>query len=90
MRAQWDDTPSEPKWSEEDEEDEEEGEVIPPHTSTHSPLREALPLLGDIFRMQVGIVIDARRPKWTQTGTRPSTILPPQTRLALVAPGSKG
>jgi hypothetical protein len=40
MRAQWDDTPSEPKWSEEDEEDEEEGEVIPPpHIHTLSTAR---------------------------------------------------
>jgi hypothetical protein len=72
MRRSWEeDTPSEPESSEEDMEDEEEeGEVIPP---PHTPLRESLPLLDDIFRMQMGIIVGTRRPKRTRTEARPST-----------------
>jgi hypothetical protein len=38
----------------EEDEDGEEGEVTP---RPHSPLHEALPLLGDIFSRQTGIAI---------------------------------
>jgi hypothetical protein len=50
VRTWGEDAPSEPESlggdDEKDDEDREEGEVTPP---PHSPPREALPLLGDIF-----------------------------------------
>jgi hypothetical protein len=50
VRAWGEDTPSEPETSKEDDEgDKEEGEVTPP---PHSPPREALPSLKEIFHMQ--------------------------------------
>jgi hypothetical protein len=70
-RVRGQDTPSEPQSSLEDEEDEEEeGDVTPP---PHSPPCEALLSLGDIFRRQAGITVDAYRPEWTSTKTGPST-----------------
>jgi hypothetical protein len=63
-RAWGEDTPFESESSkgddEEEDEDGEEGEVTP---ALHSPPREALPSLGDIFRRQAGIIIGARQPK---------------------------
>jgi hypothetical protein len=86
--ARGEDTPYELEFSEEDEEDEdEEGEVTLPR---HSPLREALPSLDDIFCREAGIAIGARWPKQTWAKIRPSTSSPPQPRLALVAPDSGG
>jgi hypothetical protein len=70
-RVRGDDTPSDPKSTggEDKDEDEkgEEGEVTPP---LHSTPHEALPLLGDIFGSQAGIVVGSCQPKqpWTETG----------------------
>jgi hypothetical protein len=69
------------------EDEEEEGKVSPP---PHSPLREALPLLDDIFHRKAGIAVGARRPKWTLTVTGPSISSPPQLHLALVTLDSVG
>jgi hypothetical protein len=54
--------------------DEEEGKVAPP---PHSPPHETLPSLSDIFHRQAGVMIDARRPKWTWTKIGSSTGSPP-------------
>jgi hypothetical protein len=59
VRAQGEDTPSEPESSGEDE-DREEGKVTPP---PHSLPCEALPLLGDIISRQAGIALDVHRLK---------------------------
>jgi hypothetical protein len=87
--AQGEDTPSNPgSLREEDEvedEDREEGEVTPP---PNSPPHDALPLLGDIFKRQAGIAIDARQPKRPRTEVGPSTGKLPQPRLTLVSPDS--
>jgi hypothetical protein len=81
-------TPSEPKFSEEDEGDEEEeAEVTPPPLS---PLREVLSSLGDIFHRQAGIAVGACQPKWTWIENKVSTGSLPQPRLALVTPDSGG
>jgi hypothetical protein len=72
VRARVEDTPSKPKSSEEEEEKEgeEEGAVtLPPH----SPARETLSSLGDIFLRQAGVAIDTRRPKQAQIDTGPLT-----------------
>jgi hypothetical protein len=88
VRAQGEDTPFELESAEEDgENEEEEGEVITP---PHSPLREALPSLHDIFHRQARITIDARQPKWTWTETGLSTGSSSQPHLVLVTPSSGG
>jgi hypothetical protein len=46
-------------------------------TPPHSPPREALPSLGDIFTRQTRIIVSARQPKWHWTKARLSTGLPP-------------
>jgi hypothetical protein len=56
--------------------------VTPP---PHSPSREAFPLLGDIFRRQAGIAVDARRLKRHRVETEPLTGLPLQPHLTLVS-----
>jgi hypothetical protein len=70
----WEETPSEPESSggddKKEDEDEEVGEVTPP---PHSPLREALPSLGDIFTRQAGIVIGTHWPKRPRTEAGLST-----------------
>jgi hypothetical protein len=77
-RARGQDTPSEPKSSggdnEEEDEEGEEGEVTPP---PHSPPRETLPSLGDVFGRQAWIIVGTRQLRQPQTGTRSSTISPP-------------
>jgi hypothetical protein len=55
VRAWGEDTPSEPERSEDDEEDKEEGEVTPP---PHSPPREALRSLREIFHKQTGSQVE--------------------------------
>jgi hypothetical protein len=69
-------TPSKPKPMQEDKEE----EVTPPPLS---PLRGDLPSLGDIFHRQMGVIVDARRSKWTQTEIGLSAGSPPQPRLML-------
>jgi hypothetical protein len=49
-----------------EDEDGEEVEVTPP---LHSPSHDVLPLLGDIFSRQAGIVVSTRWPKWPRTQT---------------------
>jgi hypothetical protein len=66
-----------------EDDDREEGEVNPP---PHSSLREAIPLLGDIFSRQAWITVGAHRPKWTQSETGPSIGSPPQPCLTFVSP----
>jgi hypothetical protein len=51
---------------EEEDEDGEEREVSPP---PHSLSREVVPLLGDIFIRQAGIIVSTRRSKRPQTET---------------------
>jgi hypothetical protein len=46
---------------------------------------EALPFLGDIFNRQVGITVDMRRPKWSQTETGPLIGSPPLSCLTFVS-----
>jgi hypothetical protein len=88
VRARGKDIPSEPKSSGEDEEEkEEEGKVTPPPLS---PPRRNLPSNGDIFHRHAGVILNACRLKWTWIETRPSTSSPPQPRLALVSPASRG
>jgi hypothetical protein len=72
--ARREETPSEPESSGGDDEDGEEGEVTP---SPHSPPPEDLPLLGDIFSQQAGIVVDTHRPKWPRTEIGSLTSPPP-------------
>jgi hypothetical protein len=73
------DTPFEPESSggddEEEDEDGEEGEVTPP---PHSPPRENLPSLGDIFSRQARISISVGRPRRSQMETVLLTGLRPQ------------
>jgi hypothetical protein len=74
MRAQGEESPSEPESLvgsvEEEDEDEEEGEVTP---LRHSSAPEDLPLLDDLFSQKPGISIRACWPKQPQTGTRASS-----------------
>jgi hypothetical protein len=57
--------------------------VTPP---PHSPSREALPSLGDIYSRQAGITFGACQPKWPQMETGSSTGRMPHPRLTLVSP----
>jgi hypothetical protein len=64
--------------------------TLPPH----SPPRETLPSLGNIFHRQTGVAGGARQSKRTRTKTglltRSSTGSPLQPRLVLVSPDSRG
>jgi hypothetical protein len=79
-------TPSKPESlggdDEEEDEDREEREVTPP---PHSPLCEALPLLGDSFSRQAGITVNTRQLKHPRAETKPSTGSPSQPHLAQVS-----
>jgi hypothetical protein len=63
------DTPSKPESLGGDDRD-KEGEVTPP---PHSPPRDALPLLGNIFSRQAWIAVSTHWLKWPQTEIGPST-----------------
>jgi hypothetical protein len=66
---------------------EKKGEVISP---PHSPPREALPSLGDIFSRQVGTAVSAHQSKWPRAEIEPSTGSPSQPHLTLVSSGLRG
>jgi hypothetical protein len=55
-------------------------------TSPHSPLREALYSLGDIFSRQAGITIGARQSKRPRMETRPSIGPTSHPHLTLASP----
>jgi hypothetical protein len=85
--ARGEDTPSDPESlggdDEEEDEGREEGEMTAP---PHSPLREALPSLGDIFSRQARIAVGACNPKWPPNGDQaidwPNAASPPHTSIS--------
>jgi hypothetical protein len=84
VRAQGEETPSEPEslgGGNEEDEDEEDGEVSP---LPHSPPPNDLPSLGDLFGQQAGINAAACQLKRPQIGTEASFDPPPQSDLMLV------
>jgi hypothetical protein len=74
--ARGEETPCDPKSSEDEEE--EEGEVTPPPLS---PSCKALPSFGDILSRQVSVTVGTCHPNRDRAIGQPAAVAPPHARI---------